>query len=180
MDHIASSMPILYNNSRQSGYITSTIGGDLVQITRQTEYAIRTLLELAKVPKGEVLQVKLISDRQSIPVEFLKKTVQLLALAGLVSTRRGTQGGIMLARPAEDITIADIVKAIEGPVAINLCLEPGYVCPNQGTCPVSPVLARAQGAFLRELQRESLADLVKPGSDKASLLVDKGEEKQLG
>ena len=60
-----------------------------MQITRQTEYAIRTLLELAKVPKGEVLQVKLISDRQSIPVEFLKKTVQLLALAGLVSTRRG-------------------------------------------------------------------------------------------
>lgn len=148
-----------------------------MQITRQTEYAIRTLLELAKGPAGEVLQVKTISERQDIPVEFLKKTVQLLALGGLVNTRRGTQGGIMLARPAENITIADIVKAIEGPVAINLCLEPGYVCPNRDICPVSPVLARAQGAFLRELQRESLADLLnEPG--RASLLVGEAEEQK--
>ena len=149
-----------------------------MQITRQTEYAIRTLLELAKGAKGEVLQVKVISERQGIPVEFLKKTVQLLALAGLVNTRRGTQGGIMLARSAEDITIADIVKAIEGPVAINVCLEPGYICPNQDVCPVSPVLARAQGAFLRELQRESLADLVKPGPGQAPLF-GKAEARQL-
>lgn len=137
-----------------------------MQITRQTEYAIRTLLELAKGPAGEVLQVKIISERQNIPAEFLKKTVQLLALAGLINTRRGTQGGIMLARPAEEITIADIIKAIEGPVAMNLCLEPGYVCPNQSICPVSPVLVRAQEAFLRELKRESLADLVELGRNK--------------
>ncbi len=131
-----------------------------MQITRQTEYAIRTMLELAARPAGDVMQVKIISERQGIPVEFLKKTVQLLALAGLVNTRRGTQGGIMLARVPEDITIADIVKAIEGPIAFNICLEPGYTCPNRTTCPVSPVLARAQGAFLQELKRESLADLV--------------------
>jgi Rrf2 family protein len=136
-------------------------------------------LELAKGPAGEVLQVKTISERQDIPVEFLKKTVQLLALAGLVNTRRGTQGGIMLARPAEDINIADIVKAIEGPIAINLCLEPGYVCPNQGTCPVSPVLARAQGAFLRELQRDSLADLAGIVTDRVSSFAREGEGPEL-
>ncbi len=132
-----------------------------MQITRQTEYAIRTMLELASRPRGEVLQVKIISERQGIPVEFLKKTVQLLSLAGLVKTRRGVQGGIMLAKAPEDVNMADIVKAIEGPIAFNICLEPGYICPNRDICPVSPVLARAQAAFLQELKRESLADLVK-------------------
>lgn len=157
---------INYNISRQSGLNLSTIEmGDVMQITRQTEYAIRTMLELAARPVGEVLQVKIISERQGIPVEFLKKTVQLLALAGLVNTRRGTQGGIMLAIAPEDITLADIVKAIEGPIAFNICLEPGYICPNRDTCPISPVLARAQGAFLRELKRESLADLAKKVDD---------------
>ncbi len=146
----------------------STIGDDTMQITRQSEYAVRTMLELASRPRGELLSVKVISERQGIPVEFLKKTVQLLALAGMLNTRRGVQGGIMLAQAPEDINIADIIKAIEGPIAFNICLEPGYICPNRDTCPVSPVLARAQAAFLQELRRESLADLAKKSAGKQS------------
>ncbi|MEN6351629.1 MAG: Rrf2 family transcriptional regulator [Syntrophomonas sp.] len=131
-----------------------------MQLTRQSEYAIRTLLELAKHPYGEVIASRIISERQDIPEDFLKKTIQLLSLGGLVNTQRGTQGGVRLAKNAHEITIADIVTAIEGSVAINPCLSPGYFCPNQSTCPVSPVLARAQNAFLAELKKETLADLI--------------------
>lgn len=131
-----------------------------MQLTRQSEYAIKTMLELAALPYGELLSSKVISERQDIPEDFLKKTIHLLSLGGLVTTHRGTQGGVKLAKTADQITLADIVAAIEGPIAINPCLAPGYFCPNQISCPVSPVLARAQQALLAELNKQTLADLV--------------------
>lgn len=131
-----------------------------MELTRQTEYAIRILLELAAQPSGEVLSSKTISERQDIPEEFLKKTVQLLSINGLVVTQRGTQGGVRLAKPADKITIADVVASIEGPLAINPCLLPGYECKNSKTCVVRPVLARAQNAMLSELSQNTLADLI--------------------
>jgi Rrf2 family protein len=131
-----------------------------MELTRQTEYAIKILLELAGQPSGEVLPSKIISERQDIPEEFLKKTVQLLSVNGLVVTQRGTQGGVRLAKPADQITIADVVAAIEGPLAINPCLLPGYECKNKKTCIVRPVLVRAQNAMLAELGKNTLADLI--------------------
>jgi Rrf2 family protein len=130
-----------------------------MQLTRQSEYAIRIMLELARLPFGEVLSSKVISERQEIPEEFLKKTVQLLSLNGLVITQRGIQGGVRLGRPGGEITIADIVAGIEGPLALNPCLSPGYQCKNSGTCVVHSVLMRAQNAVLKELGKETLADL---------------------
>lgn len=130
-----------------------------MQITRQSEYAIRTMLELAKSPKDTIVSSKVISERQSIPELFLKKTVQLLVTAGLLTTHRGTQGGIRLAKDPATITIADVLTAIEGPLAINICLSPESQCPNQPKCVISPVLARAQNAFLKELSKDNFADL---------------------
>ena len=115
-----------------------------MQITRQTEYAIRTMLELAQAPRGEFISTRFISEQQDIPEDFLKKTLKLLVLAGLINTQRGVKGGIMLARPAGEITLVDIIEAVEGNIALNVCLVPGYNCPNQPMPDPEP--ARAQGA----------------------------------
>mgnify|MGYP000870743683 CR=1 FL=1 len=131
-----------------------------MQITRQTEYAIRTLLELARAPEGEVLSTKFISTRQDIPEDFLKKTLKLMVLADLVTTQRGAHGGIRLIKPADEITLLDVITAIEGPIALNVCLVPGYKCPNQPDCAVSAALARAQKALTAELAKVTLVDLV--------------------
>jgi len=136
-----------------------------MQITRQTEYAIKTLIELAGVPYGELISSKKISGRHEIPEEFLHKTVQLLSRAGLVVTQRGVQGGVRLARPLEDITIADVIEAMEGPLALNVCLSPGYQCENMKTCQVRKVLAAAQSAMLQELRKKSLAEIVAAGKE---------------
>ena len=120
-----------------------------MQITRQAEYAIKIMLELARHEGKEVVSSKLIAERQGIPEDFLKKTVHLLALQGLVVTQRGVQGGVRLGKPAGEITIADIIAAVEGPLAINICLDPGYECPNKPTCAVHRVLARGQAAASR-------------------------------
>lgn len=141
-----------------------------MQLTRQSEYAIRIMLELASRPFGEMVSSRTISEKQGIPEDFLKKTVQLLSLSGLVSTQRGIQGGVRLARPAEDINLVEVIKAIEGPLQINVCLAPDFNCPNRSSCPVSPVLERAQLAFLRELGRDSLADLIEQTRNKVDIL----------
>jgi Rrf2 family protein len=131
-----------------------------MQITRQSEYAIRTMLELARAVDGELLSTRFISEQQEIPEDFLKKTIKLLALADLVSTQRGTGGGVRLAQPAEQITMFDIITAIEGPISLNVCLSPTYNCPNQPSCPSNRVLWRAQDALVSELKKESLADML--------------------
>ncbi len=132
-----------------------------MQLTRQSEYAIRTLLELSKYSDGEFIQSRAIAIQQDLPVQFLNKTVQILARTGLVETRRGMQGGIRLAVKPETITIADVVVAIEGKIAINPCLADDYHCVNRPNCRVHEILERAQSAMLAELDKETLADLVR-------------------
>ncbi len=141
-----------------------------MQITRQTEYAIKTLIELGLVPYGQLISNKVISQRHEIPEEFLHKTIQMLSRAGLVVTQRGVQGGVRLGRPLTEITIADVIEAMEGPVAINVCLSPGYHCPNMGFCKVREVLASAQNAMVQELNKKSLADIVAAGKGEISVV----------
>lgn len=131
-----------------------------MQITRQTEYAIRTLIELSKIGKGEYLQTKVISEKQNIPEVFLKKTVQLLSYAGLVKTKRGSQGGVALNIPSSEITIADVLTAIEGKLAINPCLTDKDYCSSYTDCPVHKILNRAQERLVEELKKETIEDIV--------------------
>lgn len=136
-----------------------------MQITRQTEYAIKTLIDLAQVPYGQLVSSKVISQRHEIPEEFLHKTIQILSRAGLVVTQRGVQGGVRLGRPLDKITVADVIEAMEGPIALNVCLSPGYQCANKGICKVRRVLSSAQNAMVNELKKQSLADIVAEGKE---------------
>ncbi len=132
-----------------------------MQLTRQTEYAIRTLIELVKTPEGTMVNSKSIAEKHNLPEKFLNKTIQILVRAGMVETRRGMQGGIRLAVSPDSVTIADVLAAIEGKLALNPCLGSGHHCENQSVCPVRQVLQRTQEAILAELSKETLADLAK-------------------
>lgn len=131
-----------------------------MQITRQSDYAIRTVLELSKVPFGQLLNTRVISMKLDIPEDFLKKTVQLLAHAGLVATQRGSQGGVRLAIPSDKITILNVITAIEGQIALNDCLADAGSCPNMPTCQAHRILKRAQSSLVEELKKETFADMV--------------------
>lgn len=140
-----------------------------MQMTRQTEYAIRTLLALATAPKGVLVPSRVIAAEYDLPEKFLNKTIQILVRAGLVETRRGLQGGIRLAVPADSITIADVAVAIEGRIAINPCLADNYYCRNSAVCRVRAILERAQEAMIAELSRETLAELAGEEGTEAGL-----------
>lgn len=130
-----------------------------MQLTRKTEYAVRTLIELAARPEGEFVPTEEIARAKNIPEMYLSKTVQDLVRAGFVQTQRGCGGGVRLARPAESFTLVDVLVAIQGPLAINSCLLENSDCPNKPVCRVHQLLVRAQESLLDVLGSASFAEL---------------------
>lgn len=130
-----------------------------MQLTSRTEYAVRAMLDLARLEGGQAT-AKEIAKRQDIPPKFLPQIMVDLSRAGLVQGTRGSGGGVRLAVDPKRVTVRRIVDAIEGPMALYTCLEEGGVCRRQGNCEVQHVWAWAQSRFLRALEEFSLYDLV--------------------
>lgn len=122
-----------------------------MEISRRTDYGIRVVLDLASSAAGARAATQAIAHRQSIPSPFLAKIIAQLSLAGLVNTHRGAGGGVALARPPSQISLLQVIEALEGPVRLNRCLIQPQACPNDGHCPVHEVLAEAQQALTARL-----------------------------
>jgi Rrf2 family protein len=88
-----------------------------VRISAKVDYAVRAAVELAGAPAGQPMTAESIAVAQDIPRKFLDNILQGLRHAGLVESRRGPEGGHLLARPADEITLADVIRAIDGPLA---------------------------------------------------------------
>ncbi|HMK55698.1 MAG TPA: Rrf2 family transcriptional regulator [Dissulfurispiraceae bacterium] len=109
-----------------------------MEITRETDYAIRCLLYLSK-KKGLPTVVDEIAQEMSIPKSFLSKIVQKLSRAGLLESFRGIKGGFKLAREPEAISLLDVISAMQGPVASNKCAVDRRSCGFSCTCVVHPI-----------------------------------------
>jgi len=131
----------------------------MLRINRQTDYAIRVLLALAQEPEGSRLPSARIGQEMLIPRAFLTRIVAELAQAGLLLTFPGREGGLQLARPAEQLTLKDVVQAFEGPVLLSECMLGEEACPFEGACPVRTRWGRLQKAILDELERTTFAAL---------------------
>ncbi len=132
----------------------------MLQITRQTEYAIRGLQELARRNDDAPVQLKLIAGSCQVSEAFLAKIFQMLAQAQVVKSHRGVKGGFSLGRPAEEITLREIVEICEGGIALNHCLRKVDPCQDAETCAVANVWREAQAALTGALDRTSLADVL--------------------
>ncbi len=118
-----------------------------MQLTRQAQYAVRTVLDLSLRPQGRLGEI---AARQGIPRSYMARVVHGLNRAGIIRTRRGVGGGVQLARPATGITLGEVIAAAEGPLAVNLCvLWKDCIC--RQPCPVRAALARLEAAMNREL-----------------------------
>jgi Rrf2 family protein len=134
-------------------------GNILIHINRQTDYAIRVVLALAKQPAGARLATSSIGTEMLVPRAFLSRIVARLAQTGLVITFPGRDGGLQLPCPAEKITLWDVVNAMEGPFQLSDCMNGEEACPFEGSCPVRSRWGRLQSAISDELQRTTFADL---------------------
>ena len=141
-----------------------------MRLTVYTDYSLRMLMYLAV--KGDSRStIAEVAGAYGVSKAHLTKVAHQLGVAGYVSTVRGKGGGLVLARPAAEIRLGDVVRRTEPDLALVPCLEPG-----QGCCPIVPAcglrgaLNEARAAFLAVLDRYSLADLVQRWAELADLL----------
>ena len=110
-----------------------------MQITRQADYALRAVLYLAQLDQNQRASTSQIAEEQSIPPSFLAKIISQLSVAGLITTSRGARGGVMLARRPAEISLLEVVEAIDGPIMLNDCTLNGSACQFSSNCILRPI-----------------------------------------
>lgn len=130
-----------------------------MQITRQADYAVRAVLYLAS-NGDQRTATSMIAEEQRIPPSFLAKIVSQLSIAGLLHTSRGARGGVTLARTPKEITLLEVIEAIDGPIQLNECIGDIGSCSFEDDCPLRPVWCDAQEDLVKKLKGTNFADLV--------------------
>ena len=115
-----------------------------LRLTRAADYGIRAMLHVGSLPDGTVALKDDIAAAEGIPASFTAKILRQLVKAGLLRSARGVRGGFGLARPASEVSLLQIVEAIEGPIALTMCSPDPENCSLSHDCPVSVVWFEVQ------------------------------------
>ena len=133
-----------------------------MRVSAKVDYALRAMVELAAAPPGP-LKSERIASAQAIPQKFLENILLDLRRAGLVTSQRGTEGGYGLARPAHAISLADVIRAVEGPIATVRGVRPEDVSYVGRAAPLRQVWIDLRAAMRGVLEETSLADVLERG-----------------
>jgi Rrf2 family protein len=128
-----------------------------MQITRQADYALRAVIFLARMEGDEKASTSAIAEKQKIPPSFLAKIVSQLSLAGLIQTSRGARGGVSLAKRPEEISVLDVIEAIDGPVMLNDCAGSPDNCPFGQNCPLQHIWCDTRRELVDRLSSATFA-----------------------
>jgi FeS assembly SUF system regulator len=131
-----------------------------MRLSSLADYAVVMMSAAARHGCGARLSATLLSDETGVPLPTAQKVMQSLARAKLLSSLRGTGGGFKLTRPAAAISLADIIEAIEGPIAMTACVDSGkHDCVLEGTCLTQPHWGTVNGAVRGALAAVPLTQL---------------------
>ncbi len=130
-----------------------------LELTKRGDYAVRAMLALARAPEGRLISVRRLATEMAIPVRFLPQVMSDLTAAGLVRAETGRSGGYRLARPATNVTLLDVIEAVEGDSRRRTCVLRGGPCGLDGFCDVHDVFFVAQDAMLGQLAGARLSEL---------------------
>ncbi len=132
-----------------------------MQITRQADYAVRAIMYLAQLNPGTRASTAQIAREQRIPLTFLAKIVSQLSAAGIVRATRGAHGGVTLARSADEITLLDIVEAIDGPIMLSECTLNPNTCGQSDQCVVRVVWCETRADLVKRLSQSNFGQLTR-------------------
>jgi Rrf2 family protein len=131
-----------------------------MRLTSLADYAVVMLAAAARHPAGERLSATVLAGETGVPLPTAQKLTGRLAAAGLLETARGGGGGFRLARTAEQISLADIIEAVEGPIIMANCVEHSrHECALETCCQVKPHMNAVNGAVRSALQAVTLSSL---------------------
>jgi Rrf2 family transcriptional regulator, cysteine metabolism repressor len=143
-----------------------------VIFSSRAEYGVRLMVALGRHPSGQPVSLKSIAESEGLPLSYLEQIVALLRRAELVHSSRGAHGGYRLARAAEDITMDEVVLALEGAIAPMECFVNPHTervtCSHEidgDRCATKLLWTRVQGGVIKALQHTTLADLVEFGAE---------------
>jgi Rrf2 family protein len=139
-----------------------------MQITRETDYAIRCVYYLSG-KAGSVTMVDEISREMGIPKSFLAKILQKLSKADIVKSYRGVKGGFEIAKDPGEITLLNVIEAVQGPVAMNICALDHALCGYSSTCSIHPVWVEVRRAVEKLLGEKNFAALRVAGRRKETI-----------
>lgn len=131
-----------------------------LELTRRADYAIRTILALGRRADGERMSARRLAAEQDVPERFQAHVMRDLVRAGLVEGTVGRAGGYRLARPSTEISLLDVVEAVEGDRRRRVCVLRRGPCALKGVCDVHAVFAGAQDDLLRRLGDTSVAAVI--------------------
>ncbi len=130
-----------------------------MHISRAGEYGVLGLLNLVRQSAGQPVMIDAVSREETIPKSFLAKIFQDLAKAGILRSQRGAGGGFSLARSADQITILEVIEAIDGKIALQRCLSDVPDCERREGCPLCSLFEQAQDRLKEVFGRTTLGDL---------------------
>jgi Rrf2 family cysteine metabolism transcriptional repressor len=136
---------------------------NVMKLSTKGKYGVRAVFEIARNYGKGPITIKEIADRQGISFSYLEQILHRLGKAGLIESVRGPAGGYLLARKPEELTIGDIVRSLEGPIALSHCLEPGEAgdCHQTDVCVARMVWAKVGAKIEEALDSISFDDLLR-------------------
>ncbi|OGC22207.1 hypothetical protein A2291_01270 [candidate division WOR-1 bacterium RIFOXYB2_FULL_42_35] len=137
-----------------------------MKLSTKGRYGVTAMFDLATYGNGSPIGAAEISKRQGISLSYLEQLLSKLRQAGLVKTVRGPSGGYALAKQPKQISIGDIVRATDGPVALASCVSSKACCPKSGCCSTKELWQNLSAKVSKLLNQTKLADLCKPKGSK--------------
>ena len=134
----------------------------MIKLSRMADYGVVLMVQLARAP-GLVTTAAELTEATALPGPTVSKLLKQLSRAGLLASQRGTNGGYTLSLPTAEISVADIVSALDGPIALTECMTAdGVVCEIEALCPTRTNWRQINDALVDALDRVSLAEMARP------------------
>ncbi len=134
-------------------------------LSKKTKYGLKALAFIARQEKGEKVQIATISESENISHKFLESILLTLRKAGFLGAKKGKGGGYYMLKEASEIKMTDVIRTLEGPIAMLPCVSLNYYekcddCPDEDACSVHKLMIQVRDNTLQVLRNNTLADLV--------------------
>jgi len=141
----------------------------MLRLSKKADYALMAMKHLALREGPSSTSAREIAEAYDIPVELLAKILQRLVRRGLLISQQGTRGGYALARPSTQISVADVIQAVDGPLAVTACSTEGETCEQYSKCNVRDPLWRIKDRILASLATCSVFEIATDAGDTAPI-----------